>query len=110
MTLRSSRIGERSSTPWSSAEQSGVASAPGATRARLDDANREYEARFGFIFIVCATGKSADEMLASVDERLTHSREEEWRIAAEEQRKITRIRLLKLIAPGTGCGIHEFDT
>ena len=104
------RIGERSSTPWSSAEQSGVASAPGATRARLDDANREYEARFGFIFIVCATGRSADEILASVDERLRHSREEEWQIAAEEQRKITRIRLLKLIAPGTGCGIHEFDT
>ena len=92
------RIGERSRTRWSSEEQGGVASAPAATRARLDAANREYEARFGFIFIVCATGKGADEMLASVDERLTHSREHELRVAAEEQRKITRVRLAKLLA------------
>jgi OHCU decarboxylase len=92
------RIGERSSARWSSEEQGGVASAPAATRARLDAANREYEARFGFIFIVCATGKSADEMLASVQERLTHSREEEWRVAAEEQGKITRVRLAKLLS------------
>jgi OHCU decarboxylase len=91
------RIGERPSTRWSSEEQGGVASLPAPARARLDAANREYEARFGFIFIVCATGKSADEMLASVDERLTHSRDEEWRIAAEEQRKITRVRLAKLL-------------
>jgi len=91
------RIGERSPTHWSSEEQGGVASAPAATRARLDDANHDYEARFGFIFIVCATGQSADEMLASVHERLTHSREEEWRIAAGEQLKITRVRLAKLL-------------
>ena len=62
-------------------------------RDRLAAANDEYQARFGFIFIVCATGKSAEEMLAIVDERLTHSREEELRIAADEQRKITRLRL-----------------
>jgi OHCU decarboxylase len=93
------RIGERSPTRWSSEEQGGVASASAATRARLDAANREYEARFGFIFIVCATGKSADEMLASVQERLTHSRDQEWRIAAEEQRKITLVRLAKLLGP-----------
>jgi OHCU decarboxylase len=91
------RIGERSPTRWSSEEQGGVASAPAATRAGLDAANREYEARFGFIFIVCATGKSADEMLASVHERLTNSRDEEWRIAAEEQLKITLVRLAKLL-------------
>jgi OHCU decarboxylase len=105
------RIGERSPTRWSSEEQGGVASASAATRARLDAANREYEARFGFIFIVCATGKSADEMLASVDERLTHSRDEEWRIAAEEQRKITLVRLAKLLGsqPFVGGGLFEFD-
>jgi OHCU decarboxylase len=91
------RIGERSPTRWSSEEQGGVALAPSAVRARLDAANREYEARFGFIFIVCATGRSADEMLASVHQRLIHSREEEWRIAAEEQRKITHVRLAKLL-------------
>jgi OHCU decarboxylase len=92
------RIGERSSTPWSSEEQGGAESAPTATRARLADANREYEARFGFIFIVCATGQSGEAMLARLDERLKHSREEEWRIAAEEQLKITRVRLAKLLA------------
>jgi OHCU decarboxylase len=92
------RIGARLGTPWSLEEQRGVESAPTSARARLADANREYEARFGFIFIVCATGKSADEMLASLDERLKHSRGEEWRIAGEEQRKITRVRLAKLLA------------
>jgi OHCU decarboxylase len=92
------RIGERSSSAWAAEEQSGAASAPGAIRARLDAANREYEARFGFIFIVCATGKGAEEMLATVDERLKHPREEEWRIAGEEQLKITRLRLARLLA------------
>ena len=66
-------------------------------RERLAAANDDYQARFGFIFIVCATGKSAEEMLAIVDERLGHSREDELRIAAEEQRKITRLRLEKLL-------------
>ena len=59
---------------------------------------RGYQARFGFIFIVCATGKSAEEMLVIVDERLQHSREEELRIAAEEQRKITQLRLERLVS------------
>jgi OHCU decarboxylase len=107
------RIGERSPTRWSAEEQSGVALAPAAARARLDAATRAYEARFGFIFIVCATGRSADEMLASVQERLTHSPEEEWRIAAEEQRKITHVRLAKLLdSPAVfraGDGLLEFD-
>jgi 2-oxo-4-hydroxy-4-carboxy-5-ureidoimidazoline decarboxylase len=92
------RIGARSATPWSLEEQRGVEAAPAGTRARLEDANREYEARFGFIFIVCATGKSAEEMLASANERLKHPPDEEWRIAGEEQRKITRVRLAKLLA------------
>ena len=64
-----------------------------ALRQRLAAANREYEDRFGFIYIVCATGKSADEMLAIAERRLEHSRDEELLTAAEEQRKITRIRL-----------------
>jgi OHCU decarboxylase len=91
------RIGERAPTAWSSEEQSRVASASAATRARLDAANRAYEARFGFIFIVSAAGKSADELLAGINERLRHSGEEEWRIATEEQRKITRARLARLL-------------
>jgi OHCU decarboxylase len=59
--------------------------------------NRAYEEKFGFVFLICATGKTADEMLASLRERIEHSREEEVRIAAEEQRKITELRLEKLV-------------
>ena len=83
---------------WSSQEQSRVVAAGDDLRARLAAANDGYQARFGFIFIVCAAGKSAEEMLVIVDERLTHSREEELRIAAEEQRRITRLRLKKLVS------------
>ena len=66
---------------------------------RLADANRDYEARFGYIFIVCATGKTAAEMLALLERRLRHDAGDELAIAAEEQRKITRLRLMKLLEP-----------
>ncbi|MEO8260731.1 MAG: 2-oxo-4-hydroxy-4-carboxy-5-ureidoimidazoline decarboxylase [Acidobacteriota bacterium] len=89
------RTGERS---WSAQEQSRVAAASDEVRDRLAAANDEYLARFGFIFIVCATGKSAEEMLAMVDERLTHSRMEELQIAADEQGKIMQLRLRKLVS------------
>jgi 2-oxo-4-hydroxy-4-carboxy-5-ureidoimidazoline decarboxylase len=59
----------------------------------LVEANREYEARFGYIFIVCASGKSAAEMLALVRARLSNDPETEIRIAAGEQAKITALRL-----------------
>jgi hydroxyisourate hydrolase len=75
--------------------------------------NREYEARFGHIFIVCATGKSAPEMLALLRERLPNAPAAELEIAAAEQRKITAIRLEKLLAEGPGMsGIttHVLDT
>jgi len=68
-------------------------------RSRLADANRDYEARFGYIFIVCATGKTADEMLVLLEGRLRHDAGDELRVAAEEQRKITRLRLEKLLEP-----------
>ena len=84
-------------TEWATQEQSGVASAPDEVRARLAASNRDYEARFGYIFIVCATGKSAGEMLALLDGRLTNDPDEELHIAAEEQRKITCLRLAKLL-------------
>src|SRR5262245_45228550 len=57
------KIGAGADAEWSAAEQAGTASAPADVLARLAEANREYEARFGFIFIVCATGKGAEEML-----------------------------------------------
>jgi OHCU decarboxylase len=65
-----------------------------AALARL---NREYEEKFGYIFIVCASGKTSEEMLAILRERLGNSPEEELRIAAAEQAKITRLRLGKLL-------------
>ena len=83
---------------WASDEQAGVQSATSDLRHRLADGNRSYEARFGYIFIVCATGKSAGEMLAILELRLRNDPEVELTIAAEEQRRITRLRLAKLIA------------
>jgi OHCU decarboxylase len=82
---------------WSDQEQAGVAGAAEQTRRRLAAANRDYEVRFGYIFIVCATGKSADEMLVLLERRLRHDADEELRIAAGEQQKITQLRLRKLL-------------
>jgi OHCU decarboxylase len=91
------RAGRDGAPHWSSQEQSGVRDATGDVRERLARGNRAYEARFGYIFIICATGKSAGEMLASLEGRLGHTPDEELRIAAEEQRMITRRRLTKLL-------------
>ena len=82
---------------WSEREQAGGAGASAETRAALAEGNRAYEGRFGFIFIVCATGRTADEMLALLRARLGNDRETELRVAAEEQRRITRLRLRKLL-------------
>lgn len=81
---------------WSSGEQAGVSEADEATLEGLRDGNVAYEERFGFLFIVCATGKSADEMLALLRARLANDPEDELRIAAAEQAKITHLRLEKL--------------
>lgn len=83
---------------WAAAEQRGAEVAAEATLAALARANRVYEGRFGFIFIVCATGKSAAEMLALLESRLGNDPAAEIAIAAEEQRKITRLRIQKLVA------------
>ena len=77
----------------SAREQSGVASASARVIDELADANQTYLERFGFIFIVCATGKSAAEMLALLRARLPNDRATELRNAAEEQAKITALRL-----------------
>jgi allantoicase len=82
---------------WSNAEQRGAAKAGAKTLAELAAANRDYEAKHGFIFIVCATGRTADAMLADLRARLDNPLATELRIAAEEQIKITRLRLTKLI-------------
>ncbi|MCU1383054.1 MAG: bifunctional allantoicase/OHCU decarboxylase [Acidobacteria bacterium] len=82
---------------WSDQEQAGVAAAAGQTMRRLAVANGQYEARFGYIFIVCASGKTADEILVLLEARLRHDADEELRVAAEEQRRITRLRVNKLL-------------
>ena len=90
------RIGDRK-PGWSSQEQSGTRGANEETMRALAEGNREYEQKFGFVFLICATGRSADEMLANLRERLQHDRETELRIAAEEHAKITALRLEKLV-------------
>jgi 2-oxo-4-hydroxy-4-carboxy-5-ureidoimidazoline decarboxylase len=84
------------SLAWSNAEQAGVNTASEATLEALRDANVSYRRRFGYIFIVCATGKTADEMLALIRARLLNAPDLELRVAAEEQAKITELRLEKL--------------
>ena len=86
------------SRDWSAQEQSGVAMATRTVTERLAARNRDYETRFGYIFIVCATGRSAGEMLAMLERRLTNDPASELRVAADEQRKITRLRLAKLLS------------
>lgn len=78
-------------------EQSAVEGAQEKTLLALAQGNARYEAQNGFIFIVCATGKSAEEMLAILEERLKNSRQKELGIAAVEQSKITEIRIRKLL-------------
>lgn len=94
------RIGERPASAhssWSSQEQSGVAGAADRVQAELAAANRRYEDRFGHVYLVCATGKSADELLDILRERLGNDPATERRVVRAELGKINRIRLERLI-------------
>lgn len=86
------------SSAWSEQEQQKAATAEEALKAALKWGNREYEQKFGRIFIVCATGKSASEILEILRRRLHNDDAAELQLAAEEQRKIMHIRLNKWIA------------
>ena len=93
------RIGapaDQTDEAWARQEQARVGDADGETRRSLVGANERYLARFGYIFIVCATGKTADEMLALLQARLACAPHDEIAVAAGEQKKITRLRLGKL--------------
>ena len=68
-----------------------------ASRAVFERRNREYESRFGHTFIICATGRTGDEMLELLEQRMLNNPEDESRQAAREQRQITRLRLGKLL-------------
>ena len=85
------------SLSWSETEQSGTRDSTRQTMDELAELNRQYQEKFGFIYIVCATGKSAEEMLAILRERLSNNAATELRNAATEQAKITTLRLNKLL-------------
>jgi 2-oxo-4-hydroxy-4-carboxy-5-ureidoimidazoline decarboxylase len=91
------RIGETGASGWAAGEQSGMNGVDQGVRDRFLEANREYEEKFGHIFIVCATGKGPQEMLKMLEDRMKNDPEKEILIAAEEQNKITRLRLKKLL-------------
>ena len=93
------RIGERGADAWSVREQSGVDGAAADTRSRLVRGNEAYERRFGHVYLVCATGRDAAELVTDLETRLTNDAARELRIAAAEQAKITRLRLERLTTP-----------
>lgn len=87
-----------STKEWAANEQSGIQNANAKMIEELAIENKKYEDKFGFIFIVCAIGKSAEEMLPLLKQRLLNSYEDEIKIAIDEQNKITHIRLEKLLS------------
>lgn len=91
------RIGGKPTTDWTRREQAGVADAPDATLAVLARQNAAYEQRFGHVFLICAAGRTADEMLDALRHRLGNDPATELRVAAAEQAKITRLRLHNLV-------------
>ncbi len=90
--------GSESARQWAEGEQTGARAASDEVKARLARANRAYFEKFGYIYIVCATGKTAEGMLAILNQRLQNDLPSEISVAAEQQRLITRIRLEKLLA------------
>ena len=92
------KIGASTANATAAAEQSGTSTATLQTRQALAEGNRAYEEMFGYIYIVCATGKSATEMLQLLQERLNNSPGKEILVAMGEQQKITHLRLEKLLA------------
>ena len=92
------RIGERSAEQWSRQEQSGMDVASAELRAELAAANADYERRFGHVYLVCATGRSAEELLAICRSRLDNDPVAERAVVLGELAKISRLRLGKLLA------------
>ncbi len=96
------RIGDRraASAGWSLQEQAGVTAADTGLMRALAEGNKQYEERYGHIYLVCATGRTGPELLAFLRERLGNDSDTEWLIVAAELAKINRIRLRKLVATG----------
>lgn len=87
-----------STANWANEEQAGMQSASGEVVEEIRKANEAYREKFGFIFIICASGLSAAEMLAALQVRFNNSPDVEIEVAADEQYKITRLRIEKLLA------------
>jgi OHCU decarboxylase len=93
------RLGERGGVARNSSEkeQSRIMGAADETLAQLAEGNRRYEARFGHVFLISAAGRTAEEVLAALRKRMDNDPVTEVRVAAEEQRKITRLRLESML-------------
>ena len=97
------RIGAKADDPSSAREQARVADADEAVRAELAAKNREYDDRFGYVYLVCASGRSAEELLGILIDRLANVPETERRVMRSELAKINRLRLERLLCrPGDG--------
>lgn len=97
------RIGERASgaaqsAEWSRAEQSAAATADDETRRELAESNLQYERRFGHVYLICASGRSAAELLSVLRTRLRNNPGREWQVVRGELQKINEIRLVKMLA------------
>ena len=83
---------------WSAEEQRGMQAANNDTVSEMGRLNDAYYGKFGWIFIICATGRTAEEMRGALEQRLANKAETELRIAAAEQEKITELRIQKLLS------------
>ena len=98
------RVSGGEASAWARSEQAAMGTAAKTTQEKLAQAQREYEQRFGWPYIVCATGRSAEEMLADCRARMKNDPGDEIAVAAGEERRIGRLRLAKLLAEYTPTG------
>jgi 2-oxo-4-hydroxy-4-carboxy-5-ureidoimidazoline decarboxylase len=98
------RIGAKADTAASAREQARVADADEAVRAELAAKNREYDDRFGYVYLVCASGRSAEELLAILTGRLKNDPDTERRVVRSELTKINRLRLERLLSGPAEAG------
>jgi 2-oxo-4-hydroxy-4-carboxy-5-ureidoimidazoline decarboxylase len=91
------RIGDPAAAGWSRAEQAGAAAAAADVAAGLAAGNQAYQEKFGHVFLVCASGLTAEQMLGQLQDRLANDPATERRVVTDELRKITRQRMRKLL-------------
>jgi 2-oxo-4-hydroxy-4-carboxy-5-ureidoimidazoline decarboxylase len=94
------RLGVTTEDRWSRTEQAGALTVEADVQERLADGNRRYEERFGHVFLIRAAGRSAEEMLAALEERLGHDDDTERDVVRRELAEIVRLRLLKVLDTG----------